>query len=219
MNQHGPGFRKRLSPLVKALRWFFSVTRSYAKVRLSPDQAWSGADSRNAPSGSDLARNPSGSQPRAQRTRYGLGDSMAQRGTSGDRSGNGALESLSEAIPTCGLRGAERFSAAAKPAIAFRRIAPLPDGLPLPGGLYEWFDSDWSDVFVACPLKWESEHRPLRSWMSLQNACFGRSGSHIFHLSSRGKRRTWRWNSLSLGARTPRTDVNLTSDCKERRSV
>jgi hypothetical protein len=27
--------------------------------------------------------------------------------------------------------------------------------------LYEWFDSDWSDVFVACPLKWESEHRPL----------------------------------------------------------
>lgn len=161
MNQRGPGFRKRLSPLVKALRWLFGVTRSYAKVRLSPDQAWSGADSRNAQSGSDLARNPSGSQPRAQRTRYGVGDSMAQRGTSGDRSGHGALESLSEAIPTCGLRGAERFSAAPKPGVAFRRIAPLPDGLPLPGGLYEWFDSDWSDVFVACPLKWESEHRPL----------------------------------------------------------
>ena len=161
MNQRGSGFRKRLSPFVKALRWFFAVTRSYAKVQLSPGEAWSGADSGNAQLRSNLARDASDSQLRAQRTRYCVGDSMAQRGASGDRSGDDALESLSKAIPTCGLRGAERFSTAAKPAIAFRRIAPLPDGVPLPGGLYEWFDSDWRDVFVACPLNWASEHRPL----------------------------------------------------------
>jgi hypothetical protein len=161
MNQCGSGLRKRLSPFVKALRWFFGVARSYAEVRLSPDEAWSGADSGNARSRSDLARDASNSQPRAQRARYCVGDSMAERGTSGDRNGDGALESLSKAIPTCGLHGAERFSTAAKPEIAFRRIAPLPDGVPLPGGLYEWFDSDWKDVFVACPLNWASEHRPL----------------------------------------------------------
>jgi hypothetical protein len=27
--------------------------------------------------------------------------------------------------------------------------------------LYEWFDSDWRDVFVAYPLNWASKHRPL----------------------------------------------------------
>jgi hypothetical protein len=160
MNQRGSGARKRLSPLLKALRWFLGVTNRYAKVRLSRDEAWSRADIGNGQSSSDLARHASNSQLRAQRTRYGVGDSLAQPQASGDRCSDGTLDSLSKAVPTCGLRGGEQFSTA-KPAIAFRRIAALPDGVPLPPGLYEWFDSDWRDVFVAYPLNWASKHRPL----------------------------------------------------------
>jgi hypothetical protein len=160
MNQRGSGARKRLSPFSKALRWFFGVTR-YAKVRLSSHQARRRADSGSGRSDSDLAGHSSDSQLRAQRTRYCVGDSVAERAASGDRCGDGALDSLPEPIPACGLRGGERFSTVAEPTIAFRRIAPPPDGVPLPPGLYEWFDSDWRDVFVACPLKWANKHRPL----------------------------------------------------------
>jgi len=160
MNQCGSGARKRLSPFSKALRWFFGVTR-YAKVRLSSHQARRRADSGGGRSDSDLAGHSSDSQLRAQRTRYGVGDSVAERAASGDRCGDGALDSLSEPIPACGLCRGERFSTVAATTIAFRRIAPPPDGVPLPPGLYEWFDSDWRDVFVACPLNWANKHRPL----------------------------------------------------------
>jgi hypothetical protein len=151
----------QLNLLAKALRRFLRVISSYAKVRLPPRQAWSGPDRGATQSGADVAGDTSGSQQRAQRVRYRVADSMAQRGASGNGSGYETLEAISETIPTCGLHGEARFTASGEPPIAFRRVAPLPQELPLPGGLYEWFDSDWRDVFVACPLNWKSEHRPL----------------------------------------------------------
>jgi hypothetical protein len=157
------GFIEQLRSVLKRLRWFFGASNKsgYEKVRLPSGAARSDADNGNVQRRAGLAGHASDPQSGAQRTRYRVGDSLGLRGGSGGGSGDEALESIPESIPTCGLRGAERFSTAAESTIAFRRIAPLPDGVPLPSGLYEWFDSDWSDVFVACPINWASEHRPL----------------------------------------------------------
>lgn len=49
----------------------------------------------------------------------------------------------------------------APPDMALCRVAEAPEGIPIPPGRYEWFDTEWEGVFIACPIAWKNHQRPL----------------------------------------------------------
>ena len=45
--------------------------------------------------------------------------------------------------------------------VALCRVAEVPEGIPITPGRYEWFDTEWDGVFIACPIAWKNHAASL----------------------------------------------------------
>jgi hypothetical protein len=151
----------------RVLSWFFSILTNRRNATRSPHvpplagKAGEHTHDGNVHRTSGVASHAPGSQPGMRRLRHNLEDSMAESGRAGAVSGDDTLEPVPAPVPACGLYAQGGFSTGIEPDVAHCRVAPLPEGIPLHPGMYEWFDSDWQGVFIACPIHWKSKHRPL----------------------------------------------------------
>jgi hypothetical protein len=159
--------REPLQVISRVLGWLFLplIKRGHAtrptNVSLHASETGEQTHAGNVSGTSHMASHASGSQPGLRGIRHGLEDTLAESGSSGVVGGNDTLEPVPAPVPACGLYAEAGFSTGNEPSIAHCRVAPLPEGLPLHPGMYEWFDTDWAGVFIACPIEWKNKHRPL----------------------------------------------------------
>jgi hypothetical protein len=152
---------------LRVFSWLFSTLIKRRNATRSPDvsrlasKTGEQTHDGNVPGTSGVASHAPGSQPGMRRLRHSLENSVAESGSAGPAVGDDTLEPVPAPVPACGLYAQDGFSTSTEPNVAHCRVAPLPEGIPLHPGMYEWFDTDWKGVLIACPIDWKSKHRPL----------------------------------------------------------